>query len=83
MEQTAVEWLFKNIWTNPPENLLEILDKAKEMEQQQQGYSEEEMLKMLHKFGFDYTYNYRGEKTIYEWIPEWFEEYKRLEQLNK
>jgi hypothetical protein len=41
------------------------------------------MLKMLHKFGFDYTYNYKGEKTIYEWIPEWFEEYKRLEQLNK
>ena len=39
---------------------------------------EEEMLKMLHKFGFDYTYNYKGEKTIYEWIPEWFEEYKRL-----
>lgn len=81
MKQTAVEWLFKNIWTNPPENLLEILDKAKEMQQQQQGYSEEEMLKMLHKFGFDYTYNYRGEKTIYEWIPEWFEEYKRLEQF--
>jgi hypothetical protein len=44
----------------------------------EKGYSEEEMLKMLHKFGFDYTYNYRGEKTIYEWIPEWFEEYKRL-----
>jgi hypothetical protein len=30
---------------------------------------------MLHKFGFDYTYNYKGEKTIYEWIPEWFEEF--------
>jgi hypothetical protein len=45
MKQTAVEWLFKNIWTNPPENLLEILDKAKEMEQQQQGYSKEEVLK--------------------------------------
>ena len=43
MKQTAVEWLFKNIWTNPPENLLEILDKAKEMEKQQQGYSEEDM----------------------------------------
>jgi hypothetical protein len=36
------------------------------------------MIELLHKFGFDYTYNYRGEKTIYEWIPEWFEEYKRL-----
>jgi len=71
MKQTAVEWLFQNIWTNPPENLLEILDKAKEME-------EKNLLEMLHKFGFDYTYNYKGEKTIYEWIPEWFEEYKRL-----
>ena len=40
-------------------------------------YSEEEMLKMLHKFGFDYIYNYRGEKTIYEWIPEWFEQFKK------
>lgn len=33
--KTAVEWLFKNIWLNPPENLLEILDQAKEMEKQQ------------------------------------------------
>lgn len=33
-QPTAVEWLFKNIWTNPPEILLEILDKAKEMEKQ-------------------------------------------------
>ena len=32
MKQTSVEWLFKNIWLNPPENLLEILDKAKELE---------------------------------------------------
>lgn len=74
MKQTAVEWLFKNICTNPPEDLLEILDKAKEME-------EKKLLEMLHKFGFDYTYNYRGEKTIYEWITEWFEDYKRLNNL--
>jgi hypothetical protein len=35
MKQTAVEWLFKNIWLNPPENLLKIIDQAKEMEKQQ------------------------------------------------
>ena len=35
MKQTSVEWLFKNIWLNPPENLLEILDKAKELENRQ------------------------------------------------
>jgi len=52
-----------------------------EQEQNKNKYSEEDMLKMLRKFGFDYTYNYKGEKTIYEWIPEWFKEYKRLEQL--
>lgn len=50
----------------------------KNNQQDKNKYSEEEMLKLLHKFGFDYTYNYKGEKTIYEWIPEWFEEYKRL-----
>lgn len=76
MKQTAVEWLFKNIWTNPPENLLEILDKAKEMEEKLQ-------LELVHKFVFDYTYNYRGNKTLYEYVDGWYEEYKRLEQLNK
>lgn len=35
MKQTSVEWLFKNIWLNPPEKLLEILDKAKELENRQ------------------------------------------------
>lgn len=81
MKETVVEWLFQEL-TNYY-NLMsdyktrqEILEKAKEME-------EKNLLEMLHKFGFDYTYNYKGEKTIYEWIPEWFEEYKRLEQLNK
>ena len=76
MKQTAVEWLFKNIWTNPPENLLEILDKAKEMEEKLQ-------LELLHKFVFDYTYNYRGNKTLYEYVDEWYEEYKRIEEKHK
>jgi hypothetical protein len=85
MKQIAVEWLINQLgksgfdFSSHQGNI----QQAKEIEKQQQGYSEEEMLKMLHKFGFDYTYNYKGEKTIYEWIPEWFEEYKRLEQLNK
>ena len=76
MKQTAVEWLFKNIWTNPPENLLEILDKAKEMEEKLQ-------LELVHKFVFDYTYNYRGNKTLYEYVDEWYEEYKRIEEKHK
>jgi hypothetical protein len=56
----------------------DLISSYVKQEQDKNLYSEEEMLKMLHKFGFDYTYNYKGEKTIYEWIPEWFEEYKRL-----
>ena len=83
MKQTAVEWLIEKILSIPLEeatnvahlkeyvNKLEVFEQAKEME-------DKNLLEMLHKFGFDYTYNYRGEKTIYEWIPEWFEEYKRL-----
>lgn len=77
MAQTSVEWLVEQLCI---EHRKTLVNQAKEMENQQKGYSEEEMLKMLHKFGFDYTYNYRGEKTIYEWIPEWFEEYKRLDK---
>jgi hypothetical protein len=78
MKQTAVEWLVEELEDNGI-NLdlaFELIEQAKEME-------ENNLLEMLHKFAFDYTYNYRGEKTIYEWIPEWFEEYKKLEEKNK
>jgi hypothetical protein len=76
MKQTAVEWLIEQM--NSQKGMLFECDikHAKEIE-------EKNLLDMLHKFGFDYTYNYKGEKTIYEWIPEWFEEYKRLEQFKK
>ena len=67
MKQTAVEWLIEK---REKEGTLYFSDflQAKEIE-------EKNLLEMLHKFGFDYTYNYKGEKTIYEWIPEWFEEF--------
>ena len=78
MEKTAVEWLQeqlnKILIDNQIQQTLHLFEQAKEIE-------EKNLLEMLHKFGFDYTYNYKGEKTIYEWIPEWFEEYKRLEQF--
>lgn len=90
MKQTAVEKLeisLLGLVSFDSEELRKMykdrIAKAKEMENQQKGYGEEEMLKMLHKFGFDYVYNYKGEKTIYEWIPEWFEEYKRIEEKHK
>jgi hypothetical protein len=78
MKQTAVEWLQEELsLTFEQEMKFEgLFQQAKEME-------ENNLLEMLHKFAFDYTYNYRGEKTIYEWIPEWFEEYKRLQEKHK
>ena len=78
MKQTAVEWLQEALsLTFEQEMKFEgLFQQAKEME-------ENNLLEMLHKFAFDYTYNYRGEKTIYEWIPEWFEEYKRLQEKHK
>jgi hypothetical protein len=71
--QIANRKLMSNDWLNGAE-----FGAKWQQEQDNKMYSEEEMLELLHKFGFDYTYNYKGEKTIYEWIPEWFEEYKRL-----
>lgn len=80
MKQTAVEFLEKELnellvlFSDKWDKVNKAIEQAKEME-------EKNLLEMLHKFGFDYTYNYRGEKTIYEWIAEWFKEYKRLEQF--
>jgi hypothetical protein len=76
MKQTAVDWLLKELPKGDLEKAQIVIAQAKEIE-------ENNLLEMLHKFAFDYTYNYRGEKTIYEWIPEWFEEYKKLEEKNK
>lgn len=78
---TAIEWLIETQTAQFGMLFESDIEKAKEIEIKQQGYSDEELLKILQKFGFDYTYNYKGEKTIYEWIPEWFQEYKRLEQF--
>jgi hypothetical protein len=38
-KQTAVEWLFKNLWEEPKDKMVwyAILDKAKEMEKEQHG----------------------------------------------
>jgi hypothetical protein len=88
MKQETLEEVAYKLFSTMPSEISTSTAKSKALElakwQQEQDknkYGEEEMLKMLHKFGFDYTYNYKGEKTIYEWIPEWFEEYKRLEQF--
>lgn len=45
MKQTAVEWLFEQVWITSGEDLSELLEQAKEMEKQQQVYSKEDMEK--------------------------------------
>jgi cell division septum initiation protein DivIVA len=49
MKQTAVEWLVTELFALKEPNSIEIqiIDQAKEMEKQQKGYSEEEVLPLL------------------------------------
>ena len=51
MKQTAVEWLVNEIpvidWTDPYWKVK--LEKAKEMEREQRGYSEEDVIKIVEK----------------------------------
>jgi cell division septum initiation protein DivIVA len=53
MKKTTVEWLENKVWELDNENftlpneLFEMISYAKEMEKQQQGYSEEEVLPLL------------------------------------
>jgi hypothetical protein len=53
MKQTAVEWLEEKLKTYLPsihqKGLEDAIEQAKEMEKQQQGYSEEEVLELLQK----------------------------------
>jgi hypothetical protein len=78
MKQTAVEWLQEALSLTFEQEI-----KFEGLFQQAKETEENNLLEMLHEFAFDYTYNYRGEKTIYECIPEWFEEYKRLQEKHK
>lgn len=50
-KQTSAEWLFKQLWETPKDKFTwyAILEQAKAMEKQQQGYSEEEVIELLQK----------------------------------
>jgi len=53
MRQTAVEWVFQELdnyyqMKSKFKSKKEILEQAKEMEKQQQGYSEEDMKQSFH-----------------------------------
>jgi hypothetical protein len=79
-QKTAVEWLYIELSKNnrSTDSIIERINKesniwkqAKEMEKQQQGYSEEEVLDILYKHTEDLL---AGKKLTLE---EWFEQFKK------
>ena len=75
MKQTAVEWLEDRILQVPDKVWEDLFEQAKEMEKQQQGYSEEEVRKLSTEF-FYHWYNAKGNNTE-QGFDEWFEQFKK------
>ena len=81
MKQTAVEWLkmqleirsgIKEI-TVDSKTFEELCEQAKEMEEKQKGYSEEEVLDLLNNFRV-YSYHHGCGSSE---LLEWFEQFKK------
>jgi hypothetical protein len=82
MKQTAVEWFVEQLKINNyiSDNAHWLIDEAKEMEKEQQGYSEEEVLKFSEWFAFELThYGYPTEENIIKALNE----IKRILKTNK
>jgi len=62
---TAVEWFSERIQSNVIFNFENILKKALEMEKEQQGYSETEVLQLLLRLQQTESYN-----NLYEWFEQ-------------
>ena len=78
MKQTAVEWLKPQIelmlldgYKSYPNELEEVFEIAKEMEKEQQGYSEEEVINFLQEMN-NWPTTFEGRIDV----REWFEEFK-------
>jgi hypothetical protein len=78
MKQSAVGWIIDQLFElrNPTLNQIEIVKKAREIEKQQQGYTEDELFKIINDFCFDWNYNYKGELSQKQYLIEWFEKFK-------
>jgi len=83
MEQSAVEWVNNNfekqiinedIYASKNGIIESHIIFAKS---QQQGFSEEEVFKMINDFCFDWNYNYKGELSQKNYLIEWFKKYKK------
>ena len=76
MKQTAVEWLCSQIYTIQVElecgnnHLKNKIEQAKEMEKQQQGYSEEDMINFVEFVSKYYSDNSMENSTIYELLKQ-------------
>ena len=79
MKQTAVEWLFEQLDVVDSSISYEYFNQAKKLEkQQQQGYSEEEVIELLERFAPHIRYNYKElPLTWVEVVKEWFEQFKK------
>jgi len=75
--KTAVEWLESKLtelshqYELPEDDIDELLEQAKEMEKQQQGYSEEEVYHILCEHT---AFLFAGGKST---LTEWFEQFKK------
>jgi hypothetical protein len=73
MKQTAVEWLVDYFSKYVDMNKhIEEIEQAKEMEKEQQGYSEEEVINFLQEMN-DWPTTFEGRIDI----REWFEQFKK------
>ena len=77
---TAVEWLEDCLTEQHPNgsfvwntraDLEALFKQAKEIENQQQGYSEEEVIKILYQFHYDLV------NSNFDTKEEWFEQFKK------
>jgi hypothetical protein len=78
-KQTAVEWLIETHFGSIENCTPDFRNKIKQANE----VEEKLQLELVNKFVFDYTYNYRGNKTLYEYIDVWYKEFKRLEEKHK
>ncbi len=75
MKQTAVEWFAERIQSNIIFNFENVLKQAKEMEEQQKGFSKED-LKQAFNVGFNVGYNDETSPS-YLTFEKWFEQIKK------
>jgi hypothetical protein len=82
---TAVEWLINEIDMQYPDinvkNKEWMIDKAVEMEKEQKGYSEEDVIKLLTQRSKHFGTNVKPfQELLLKQDLEWFEQFKQQEQ---